>query len=99
MGEDVPALIREWKHRIGFVHFRDIRGNAENFVETFHDIGPHGMTELIRVYREVGFDGAIRTDHAPDMAGESEASGYETLGHLFALGYIKGLLDATTWKQ
>jgi hypothetical protein len=28
------------------------------------------------------------------MDGEGEATGYEILGHLFALGYQKGLLDA-----
>ena len=93
MGENVPNLIREWKGRIGFVHFRDVRGTVMSFVETFHDNGPHDMAELVRVYREVGFDGAIRTDHAPSMDGEREATGYEILGHLFALGYLKGLLD------
>ena len=96
MGENVPNLIREWKDRIGFVHFRDIKGTASSFVETFHDNGPHDMAEMVRVYREVGFDGPVRTDHAPSMDGEGEATGYEILGHLFALGYLKGLIDATS---
>lgn len=95
MDEDVPTLVREWKDRIGFVHFRDINGSAEKFSETFHDNGPHDMAKMIRLYREIGFDGPIRTDHAPSMEGESEATGYEIFGHLFALGYLKGLLDAT----
>ncbi|MDR0335547.1 MAG: mannonate dehydratase [Planctomycetaceae bacterium] len=93
MGENVTALIREWKDRIGFVHFRDIKGTANSFVETFHDNGPHDMAELIRVYRENGLHCPVRTDHAPSMDGEGEATGYEILGHLFALGYLKGLLD------
>ncbi|MDR1269570.1 MAG: mannonate dehydratase [Planctomycetaceae bacterium] len=93
MEENVTALIREWKDRIGFVHFRDIKGTADSFVETFHDNGPHDMAELIRVYREIGFNGPVRTDHAPSMDGEGEATCYEILGHLFALGYLKGLLD------
>ncbi len=95
MGENVPELIREWKDRIGFVHFRDIKGTAASFAETFHDNGPHDMDELIRIYKEIGFDGPVRTDHAPSMDGEGDATGYEILGHLFALGYLKGLLDAT----
>ena len=94
MGEDVPALVREWKDRIGFVHFRDVRGDQTHFVETFHDDGPHDMAALIRVYQEIGFDGVVRTDHAPSMEGEGAATGYQMLGHLFALGYLKGLLDA-----
>ena len=95
MDENIPKLIREWKDRIGFVHFRDISGTAMSFAETFHDNGPHDMVELVRVYREVGFAGPVRTDHAPSMDGEDESTGYETLGHLFALGYLKGLIDAT----
>lgn len=95
MGEDVPGLVREWRDRIGFVHFRDVDGTAGRFAETFHDDGPHDMAAMIRLYREIGFDGPVRTDHAPSMAGEGEATGYEMLGHLFALGYLKGLLDAT----
>jgi len=94
MNEDVPALIREWKKRIFFVHFRDIRRTQNGFIETFHDNGEHDMAELIRVYREIGFDGLIRTDHAPAMAGE-KGGGYDILGHIFALGYLKGILDST----
>jgi mannonate dehydratase len=94
MGEDVPALIHQWAERIVFAHFRDIRGTAASFVETFHDNGDHDMTAAIRAYREIGFSGPIRTDHAPSMEGEGIGSGYETLGHLFAIGYLKGILDS-----
>ncbi|MGN1275210.1 MAG: mannonate dehydratase [Thermoguttaceae bacterium] len=93
MGEDVPALIREWRDRIFFVHFRDIRRTANGFVEAFHDNGDHDMAALMRVYREIGFDGLIRTDHAPAMAGE-KGGGYDMLGHIFAIGYLKGILDS-----
>lgn len=94
MNEDVPALIREWRDRIFFVHFRDIRHTETGFVESFHDNGEHDMAELIRLYREIGFHGLIRTDHAPAMSGE-KGGGYDMLGHIFAIGYLKGLLDAT----
>lgn len=99
MGEDVPSLIREWKNRIFFVHFRDIRGHRNHFVEAFHDNGDHDMAELIQVYREIGFHGPIRTDHAPSLAGEGTGSGYEMMGHIFAIGYLKGLLAATESKE
>ena len=37
----------------------------------------------------------MRPDHVPTMAGEENlAPGYQTLGRLFALGYITGLLEA-----
>lgn len=45
---------------------------------------------------ETGFDGPMRPDHVPALAGESnESYGYATLGRLFAVGYITGLRDAT----
>ena len=34
----------------------------------------------------------MRPDHVPTLAGESNTRpGYETLGRLFAIGYIRGL--------
>lgn len=33
-------------------------------------------------------------DHVPTMAGEeNENPGYETLGRLYAIGYLKGLIE------
>ena len=94
MYEDIPSLIRHFGRKIFFVHFRDIRGNADAFEETFHDEGQTDMKACMRAYKEIGFDGVIRTDHAPVMAGESgENPAYEMLGHIFATGYLKGLLE------
>lgn len=94
MNEDIPSLIRHFGRKIFFVHFRDIRGNADVFEETFHDEGQTDMKACMRAYKEIGFDGVIRTDHAPVMAGESgENPAYEMLGHIFATGYLKGLLE------
>lgn len=93
MGEDVPALARRWGEKIFFVHFRDVRGTAEKFVETFHDNGPTDMPARLRLYHEIGFDGPIRPDHAPTMEGEdNQTPGYEILGRLFAIGYMKGIM-------
>ncbi|AQG79188.1 mannonate dehydratase [Spirosoma montaniterrae] len=95
MGEDVPALIQEWQHRIRFVHIRDVAGTRENFRETFHDNGPTDMAAMLRCYRDSGFNGPIRSDHVPTMAGEDNThAGYGMLGNLFGIGYIRGLMDA-----
>ncbi|MGO4256614.1 mannonate dehydratase [Marmoricola sp. RAF53] len=90
---DLPALIRELgRDHIAFVHFRDVIGTFDDFRETFHDEGQTDLPECMRAYAEVGFAGPMRPDHVPTMAGESnERPGYETLGRLFALGYIRGL--------
>ncbi len=95
MNVDVPALIREFAGRIPFVHFRNVRGTADNFVETFHDDGELDMAECLRAYRDIGFDGPLRPDHVPTMYGEPNTRpGYENLGRLFAIGYIRGLQHA-----
>ena len=90
----VPDLIRHYKDRIAFVHFRDVRGDATNFVETFHDEGHTDMFACMRAYRDIGFTGPIRPDHAPAMEGDPNLHpGYEALGRLFAIGYMRGLLE------
>jgi mannonate dehydratase len=96
MGENIEALAREWcaEKKIFFVHFRDVKGTREHFVETFHDNGPTDMPRMLRAYSEAGFDGPIRPDHAPTMEGESnEHPGYAVAGKVFAIGYMKGILD------
>ncbi|MBB3113045.1 mannonate dehydratase [Paenibacillus phyllosphaerae] len=96
-GEHIPDVIRRFAalDKIFFVHFRDVRGTPEKFEETFHDDGVTNMFEAMKTYREVGFDGPCRPDHVPTMEGEDNSNpGYELLGRLYGVGYIKGLMDA-----
>jgi mannonate dehydratase len=97
MDADVPAEIGRFAARgaIQFVHFRDVRGTPARFQETFHDDGQTDMWAAMRQYRARGFAGPLRPDHVPTMAGEANGDpGYEIMGRLFALGYIKGLAEA-----
>jgi mannonate dehydratase len=94
-GEDPIAGIRQLGPYIYFAHFRNTVGRGEHFRESFHDNGDIDMPAIIRAYAEVGYTGAIRPDHAPSMAGESnEHPGYEMLGRLYAAGYMRGLIQA-----
>lgn len=96
MGEDVVECIYRFgrQKKINFVHFRDTRGDKYCFHETFHDNGPTDMAAAIRAYKEVGYDGYVRVDHVPAMAGEdAEHPGYGSVGRLFAIGYLRGLLE------
>jgi mannonate dehydratase len=95
--DDLPATIRHFgrQEKIFFVHMRDVRGSVEKFHETFHDDGPTDLLACLRAYREIGFEGVLRPDHVPTMAGEGNANpGYEAMGRLFAIGYLKGLREA-----
>jgi mannonate dehydratase len=102
MDADIPATIRGFAGRgkIHFVHFRDVRGSAARFEETFHDDGKTNMLDAMRAYFDVGFDGPMRPDHVPTMAGEAnDHPGYEAMGRLFALGYMKGLMEAAAAER
>lgn len=94
MGEDLNRVIPEMKDKIFFVHFRNAIGSRERFRETFHDNGAIPMAKTMQLYRRCGIDVPIRVDHVPTMAGEQEKTGYAALGRLYALGYLKGLLEA-----
>jgi mannonate dehydratase len=106
--DDIPALVTRWGKagRIPFVHWRDVVGTPERFHEVFHDDGPTDMGALLKAYDDAGIDAFVRVDHVPAMEGEHVAAdalanttagsalavGYETMGRLFAVGYLKGLL-------
>ncbi len=94
MGADIPAAIRHFDSRIHFAHFRDLKGTVPTFEETFHDAGETDMAACIRAYNDIGFDGPIRPDHVPVLAGEAnDTPGYTLMARLYAVGYMKGLID------
>ncbi len=96
-GDDVYDMATEFcrQKKVFFVHFRNIDGDREHFVEKFHDDGQIDMPRIMKIYHENGFDGPMRPDHAPIMAGEAnDRPGYGRLGKIFAFGYMKGILDS-----
>jgi len=102
MTNDLPSAIREFGKRnaIMFVHFRDVKGTADHFEETFQDNGQNDLPECMRAYAEIGFHGPLRPDHVPTMHGETNTRpAYETLGRLFALGYIRGVQQCIYGKD
>lgn len=97
MTDDLPSAIRHFgqQGKIFFVHFRDVRGRPEKFIETFHDEGQTNMLACMQAYRDIGFEGVLRPDHVPTMEGDNnDRPGYSSIGRLFAIGYIKGLREA-----
>jgi mannonate dehydratase len=78
------------RNKIFWVHFRNIRGSATNFMEAFPDDGQMDMLEAMKAYRETGYQGYLVPDHKLGIVGDTE------WGHrywAFALGHIRGLLQ------
>ena len=102
MGADIPSLVRRWGKagKINYVHFRNVQelsGQKPSikFTETFHDEGQIDMYAAMKAYYDIGYKGPIRPDHVPTMAGDSnEHPGYSTIGTLFAIGYMRGLMES-----
>jgi mannonate dehydratase len=97
MTHDLPAVIRDFggQGKIFYVHFRGMRGSREGFVETFHnEPGRTDLLECVRAYRDVGYEGAVRTDRVPTLDGDGAdaAPGYATTSRLYAVGYVQGLI-------
>ena len=94
MGEDLYKVIPELADKIFFVHFRNAVGNKFKFRESFHDNGIIEMANIMKLYKQCNVDVPIRVDHVPLMAGEKqETAGYTALGRLYAIGYLKGILE------
>jgi mannonate dehydratase len=90
-GKEVYEVIRYFGSRgkIFNVHFRNIRGGFLSFQETFPDDGDVDMLRCLRVYREVGYDGMIMPDHAPQIEGDTRGA----QAFAFAFGYIQALIQ------
>ena len=95
MTDDLPAAIRHFggQGKIHFVHFRDVRGTPEKFVETFHDEGKTDMRACMEAYRDIGYEGGLRPDHYPKM-GDDDYADEHCMARLFAVGYLKGIRES-----
>lgn len=93
MGANLEEVIPELAKKIFFIHFRNVIGDKTNFRETFHDNGEIDMAAVMKLYIDNGINVPIRVDHVPTLVGENiKYAGYDTLGRLFAIGYLKGIL-------
>jgi mannonate dehydratase len=94
MGADITGLIERYRERIPYVHVRDIAGTAEDFIETWPDDGALDLAGFIATLLELDVDTYIRPDHSPRLATEAAGTlGYGFDGHLFTLGYMRGLMQ------
>ncbi|MFC1552855.1 mannonate dehydratase [Candidatus Latescibacterota bacterium] len=91
-GTEILEIARYFgeQNKIFNVHFRNIRGNRNNYMEVYPDEGDIDMYELMKVFYEVGYPYMLMPDHMPSHSGDT--GGYQA----FAGGYmyINGLIQA-----
>ena len=78
------------RKKIFNVHFRNIRGRRDDFLEVYPDEGDMDMLQVVRTLHEVDYEYMLMPDHMPthrDDPGGRQAFAY-------GYGYIKGLLQA-----
>jgi mannonate dehydratase len=71
-GKEIYDVIRYLgsRQKIFNVHFRNIRGHRDGFVETDPDGGDVDLVKAIQTYKEVGYPYLLMPDHVPTAPGD-----------------------------
>ena len=92
-GSEIFDVIRYFgtRDKIFNVHFRNIRGHRDDFVETYPDEGDVDFVKALQVYKEVGYKYMLMPDHVPQTPNDPT-----TVLQSFAYdyGYIRGLIQS-----
>lgn len=78
------------RKKIFNVHFRNISGRRDDFVERFPDEGDIDFLRAMRVYKEVGYQHMLMPDHVPAHPDDPD----KLQAYAFCYGYIRGLIQA-----
>ena len=91
-GTEIYDVIRYFgkRKKIFNVHFRNIRGHRNDFVEVYPDEGDVDMVKAIKVYREVEYPYMLMPDHVPLV--KNDPNGLQSFA--FCYGYIRGLIQS-----
>jgi mannonate dehydratase len=91
-GSDVYAMLDKYsrENRIGYIHFRNVIGKVPHYREAFVDEGDIDMIKALKILKANQYKGILIPDHTPEM---STKAGWHT-GMAYALGYMKGAMQA-----
>ncbi|TCK98908.1 D-mannonate dehydratase UxuA, partial [Natranaerovirga hydrolytica] len=83
--------------RIHFAHMRNVKITGPNsFEESAHpsQYGSLDMVEILKAYKEVGFEGPMRPDHGRMIWGETGKPGYGLYDRALGATYLIGVWEA-----
>jgi mannonate dehydratase len=92
-GAEIFDVIRYFgtRDKIFNVHFRNIRGHRDDFVETYPDDGDVDFVKALQVYKEVGYQYMLMPDHVPQTPNDP-TTGLQSFAYDY--GYIRGLIQS-----
>ena len=76
--------------KIGYIHFRNVRGKVPTYKETFIDEGDVDMIRVLKILKKNQYSGVLIPDHTPQMTCDAPWHA----GMAYALGYLKAALRA-----
>ena len=90
-GSNVLAFVDKQSrdNKIGYVHFRNVKGKVPNYREVFVDEGDIDMPEVIRILKRNNYDGILIPDHSPAMS--CDAPWHASMA--YSMGYMKALIE------
>lgn len=90
-GKEIFDVIRYFgeRNKIFMVHLRNIKGGYLNFDEVYPDNGDMNFYRVVKLFKEIGYQGMFCPDHVP----QSEIDPDNEKQHSFCLGYTRALLQ------
>jgi mannonate dehydratase len=91
---DLPAMIRQFGHRIHFAHCRNVKLTGEKqFHESAHppSLGDVDLVAVMQAYHDIGFTGPMRPDHGRMIWDETGTPGYGLYDRALGAMYLKGV--------
>ncbi len=91
-GTQIFEVIRYFgtRKKIFNVHFRNIRGHRDQFLEVYPDEGDVDLVKAIRIYKEIEYPYMLMPDHVPQAANDPD--GLQSFAYCY--GYIRGLIQS-----
>ncbi len=91
-GSDIYAMLDKYSrlNKIGYIHFRNVKGKVPHYREVFVDEGDIDMIKALGILKRNAYSGVLIPDHTPEMT--CDAAWHA--GMAYALGYMKGAMQA-----